>query len=251
MELQFTQTEKGFYVAEFEATADFNLHVERKAIGQVLMYQSTGTGDYALVESVNQLEGKTVFDYDFTALIYPKRIKIVSMSEPTYAVITSEGEVTEYKVQSKSVEVKANGSMVVTPDAGFAYLDAVTVKTNVPSQGGEGGDGKTLEYLDVSSLTTEQKQTLITCIGIYVRLQIEDSTLIQSVVYLLVASWGDSEGRDEAISLVTAFAADKEMLVYKMPGNEMNGYDALESTGLLETYNSLPRMTKEEFYNFN
>lgn len=248
MELQFTQTEKGFYVAEFEATADFNLHVERKAIGQVLMYQSTGTGDYALVEGVKQLEGKTVFDYDFTALIYPKRIKIVSVSEPTYAVITSEGEVTEYKVQSKSVEVTGNGSMVVTPDAGFAYLDAVTVKTNVPSQGG--GEG-TLEYLDVSSLTIEQKNGLIPYIGIFIRLQAEGEAVIQSLPYLCMAVGGNSEVLNETLSLTTAVAVDKEMLLYKIPNDEISVSDFLEDTGLLETYNSLPRITEEEFYNIN
>lgn len=248
MELQFTQTGKGFYVAEFEATADFNLHVERKAIGQVLMYQSTGTGDYALVEGVKQLEGKTVFDYDFTALIYPKRIKIVSMSEPTYAVITSEGEVTEYKVQSKSVEVTGNGSMVVTPDAGFAYLDAVTVKTNVPSQGGE---GESLEYLDVSSLSMEQKQGLIPYVGIFIRLQAEGEAAIQSLPYMCMTVRGNSEALNESLSLTTAVAVDKEMLLYKIPNDEVSVSDFLEDTGLLETYNSLPRMTKEEFYNIN
>lgn len=249
MELQFTQTEKGFYVAEFEATADFNLHVEHKAIGQVLMYQSTGTGDYALIEGVKQLEGKTVFDYDFTALVYPKRIKIVSMSEPTYAIITTDGEVTEYKVQSKSVEVTANGSMVVTPDAGFAYLDAVTVKTNVPSQGG--GEGKTLEYLDVSSLSMEQKNELIPYVGILIRMQNEGEATIQGIPYLCMVVGGNSEALNEYLSFTTAVAVDKEMLLYKIPGHEMSVSKFLEDSGLLDTYNSLPRITEEEFYNIN
>lgn len=238
MELQFTQTEKGFYVAEFEATADFNLHVERKAIGQVLMYQSTGTGDYALVEGVKQLEGKTVFDYDFTALIYPKRIKIVSMSEPTYAVITSEGEVTEYKVQSKSVEVTGNGSMVVTPDAGFAYLDAVTVKTNVPSQGGEGGEFKA-RYFD----TTEVPSDMILGVVSYsVAIKAQKQILFTTTV-------GVTEELDpEAVmwleGVPLALSADEGVMM------DSNFIESLKGV-IAEQGGTLTEITKEEFYNIN
>lgn len=242
MELQFTQTEKGFYVAEFEATADFNLHVERKAIGQVLMYQSTGTGDYALVEGVNQLEGKTVFDYDFTALIYPKRIKIVSMSEPTYAVITSEGEVTEYKVQSKSVEVTGNGSMVVTPDAGFAYLDAVTVKTNVPSQGGDGGEFKA-RYFDTTKVPSDMTLGVI----------LYSVTIKIGKQIMLTSSIQVNEDSVKDIDLKAVMLLEGVPIVSSADESVMLDSDFIESVKgfIAEQGGTLTEITKEEFYNFN
>jgi hypothetical protein len=59
--------------------------------------------------------------------------------------VTTDGEITEIKSQSKEVEVTANGTMDITPDAGFSYLNSVKVKTNVPTSGGGGGGGTELE----------------------------------------------------------------------------------------------------------
>lgn len=70
--------------------------------------------------------------------MYPKYIKIVSKVEPTYAAITTDGEVTEIKTQSKEIEITSNGITNITPDSGFTYLNSVKVKTNVPTSGGGG-----------------------------------------------------------------------------------------------------------------
>lgn len=138
MDLIFTKSETGkSWVAEFEATADFNLHIERDKGGNLMLYQRTNGGGWDIVNDfANPRFG--AIDYDCAALIYPKFIKVVSEVEPTYAAVTSAGEVTEIKSQDKSVEVTANGTIDVTPDAGFAYLNSVKVKTNV-AQSGEGG----------------------------------------------------------------------------------------------------------------
>ena len=81
----------GMYEAEFEATADFNLHIERKAGGRFLIYQKTvENGEYDIVDSVDYQDyrHKTVIDLDMTAAIYPKYIKVVSESEVTMGVVT-------------------------------------------------------------------------------------------------------------------------------------------------------------------
>lgn len=90
MELTFVKN-GNLYEAEFEATADFNLHIERKAGGRFLVYQkSVADGDYDIVDGVVYQEPrhKAVIDLDMTAAIYPKYIKVVSESEVTMGVIT-------------------------------------------------------------------------------------------------------------------------------------------------------------------
>lgn len=79
----------GMYEAEFEATADFNLHIERKAGGRFLVYQkSVADGKYDIVDTIGRLDHKDVIDLDMAALVYPKHIKVASGSEPTIAVVT-------------------------------------------------------------------------------------------------------------------------------------------------------------------
>lgn len=145
MELNFVQSSEVFgkntlaWETEFEATGDFNLHVERNKGGDILVYQRTAGSGYAIVEEFRGMDNKPAIDLDFTSVVYPKFVKIVSESQPTYATITTDGEITEIKSQSKEVEVTANGTINVTPDAGFSYLNSVKVKTNVAQSGGGSG----------------------------------------------------------------------------------------------------------------
>jgi hypothetical protein len=94
MELNFIQSKVIFgkktgYEAEFEATADFNIHIERKHAGGFLVYQKTvADGKYDAVDNVPYQRGSDVIDLDMTALVYPKYIKIVSESEVTMGVVT-------------------------------------------------------------------------------------------------------------------------------------------------------------------
>ena len=76
------------YVAEFEATADFNLHIEREENGVLELHQrgsEEGKYDFAWSAGIN---GRKVVDYDFGALVYPKWIKVVSGSEVVRGEVT-------------------------------------------------------------------------------------------------------------------------------------------------------------------
>lgn len=154
MDLTFNKEGKNF-VAEFEAKADFNLHIERNKGGDILLYVRTQGGGYDIVDDFGVQRHQGVIDYDCTALVYPKWIKIVSEVEPTYAAVVSDGEVTEIKAQSKEIEVTTNGTTEVTPDAGFAYLNKVSVKTNVAQSGG--GSASSWRYFDISKLDNSMK----------------------------------------------------------------------------------------------
>lgn len=93
MELTFTKT-NNLFISEFQVNSDFNLHVEREEHGIFNIFQRTiSSGKYALVNHEQELDNKSVIDYDFTSLIYPKYIKIISSTEPILSEIISEGEV--------------------------------------------------------------------------------------------------------------------------------------------------------------
>lgn len=151
MELTFNKVGKQ-YEAEFELSADANLHIEFKNAAPVKLYQRTAGSGWDLVNDVKNAVGKAT-DVDLTSLIYPKFVKVVCVQEPTYATVTTDGEITEIKSQSKEIEVTANGTTEVTPDAGFSYLSAVKVKTNVAGSG-EGG-GSSEEKMGMVYLTKE------------------------------------------------------------------------------------------------
>lgn len=87
MELTFNKIGNK-YVSEFEVTSDFNLHIERLKGGIINMYQRTSSeGEYSIIDGFD-IDGKSVLDIDFTALIYPKWIKIISEKEPEVGVVT-------------------------------------------------------------------------------------------------------------------------------------------------------------------
>lgn len=89
MEINFTKDGNGF-VSEFEATGDFNLHIEGVPEGSISVYQrGTSYGSYAYVKgSTPYPSAGNVFDYDFSALVYPKYIKVICSTKPTMAVVT-------------------------------------------------------------------------------------------------------------------------------------------------------------------
>lgn len=96
-ELNFTENE-GKYIAKVKVTADFNLHIEREGSGFLnVSVRTTEDGAYDSVKGASFNYADPVVDCDFTGVIYPKYIKIVSKVQPTKAVITSAGEVTEIK----------------------------------------------------------------------------------------------------------------------------------------------------------
>lgn len=92
MELQFEKIGNK-WVAEFEATGNFNLNVKRVKPSSVKVYQKgSANGEYASMASWDSKLAPSVIDYDFSALIYPKFIKVVSESEPIQGIVTMDGE---------------------------------------------------------------------------------------------------------------------------------------------------------------
>ena len=87
MELTFTK-DGDKYVASFAVTSDFNIHIEKSG-GRVVLFQSSiENGEYDYVSGATIADTDGVFDSDFTALIYPKYIKMVADVMPTKAVVT-------------------------------------------------------------------------------------------------------------------------------------------------------------------
>jgi hypothetical protein len=87
MELTFTKVGDK-YVAQFTVTSDFNIHIEKSG-GRIVLFQSSienGSYDYVSGATIADTDG--VFDSDFTALIYPKYIKMTADVMPTKAVVT-------------------------------------------------------------------------------------------------------------------------------------------------------------------
>ena len=94
MTLTFTQ-ENGLYVAEFEATAPFSIHLERPRGGFINMLQrSVDSGTFVAVKNFNPNYNATqVIDADCgQGAVYPKWIRIESAVEPSVAEVTFESE---------------------------------------------------------------------------------------------------------------------------------------------------------------
>lgn len=91
MELQFNKVGSR-WEAEFEATGNFNLHIERKKAGGLAIYQKASADDKYATDSSWSDNAPAVVNKDFSMLIYPKMIKVTSRSEPIQGIVTMEGE---------------------------------------------------------------------------------------------------------------------------------------------------------------
>jgi hypothetical protein len=255
------------YVAEFKVEADFNLHIEKDKNGHITLYQRTSEGGkYALLEEFGYQDGKLVYESDAAGLIYPKYIKVVSAVLPTYAVVTSAGEVTEIKSQTKEIEVTANGTTEVTPDTGFAYLNSVKVKTNV-AQSGEGGSASSVEYLDVSGVDEYIKQTLL-LFSLYAKVPHDviidmseggnQSTITLNASIVPSSQHSSIMGKlgmtsvhiGTFLSGITALGFDFSQKIV-MQGQTMTLNEYFTMLGGKEMIDAIPRITEEEFYSFN
>ena len=79
----------GAYVAEFVATTNFNLHIEKTDGGGLFFYQkSIYDGNYAPIKGIEFGKHDYCLDEDFSGVVYPKYIKIVSNTMPEVAVVT-------------------------------------------------------------------------------------------------------------------------------------------------------------------
>lgn len=104
MELTFNNCQPGLWISEFEVTQDFNLHIERVDSGYLYIKQrSTPKGLFDNIKGASFDHADPVVDVDFVGTIYPKYIQILSKVEPTYAEVTSNGEVTQ--IGTKKVKI--------------------------------------------------------------------------------------------------------------------------------------------------
>lgn len=240
MNLQFTN-KGGNFVSEFEVTSDFNLHIEGVRLSDMHIYQKTAGGSYAKVTDFpSERSQDRVADFDFASLVYPKFIKVVCATEPTYAEIATDGEVTEIKSQSKEVEITANGVTEIAPDAGFGYLSGVKVNVNVPqSGGGESGgggtpSGGTLRFYSITNpdnlnMTTEYLMPSFAK---------ANGMIIPAVLAYAAGMW-DS---------VSAVASDVAGKIY-MGGSWRNLGELLDNNASFNESLGYIEITEEEFYN--
>ena len=235
--------EGGNWVAYFKAEADFALHIERDEAGVMSMEQSTTGGGYAVVEDfpARSRYGRA-FDYEFSGLVYPKFIRITSTSEPTFAEVISNGEVTELKFQEKVVEITSNGTTAIAPDAGFAAMTNVQLKVNVPTSGEGGGGSSKVRYLNVEALIDMNLN--------------QASALLARFPGLLAVK---AKSKDlTAIAPFAAFGSESyEGITSAAILDNFRGF--IEDTNDINSSDLIPQMlqfgcveiTEEEFYNLN
>lgn len=251
MELTFNKTGE-LYVAEFKADKEFSLHIERmNGLGSIKMQQNGAEGGkYADVEDFEASNStKPVIEYDSGAFVAPKWIRIESSVLPTYAAITTEGDVVEIKSQAKVVEITSNGTTSVEPDAGFGYLSGVNVSVNVPQGGGgesgEGGSGsRNVEYLDFTT-NSENIAILEAIIGFVsqIRFIFNETTFVLSG--LAAVQFGG-----EIFNTLQYASIDRDAKFVNQNGvHTFDGFISSFPDEIRQMYDSIPRLTEEEFYN--
>lgn len=248
MELTFRK-EGSKYIAEFSATADFNLHLEREVGGFLYVSQRTSaSGQYDSIKGGDFAPKDKVVDYDFTALVYPKFIKVVSEVEPSYAAVVSDGEVTEIKSQSKEIEVTSNGTTVVEPDAGFAYLNKVSVKTNVEGQGGGGSVGVKYTYYDfrgwMDNGQPPMAMQMILATGAFVNIKRPDKDNAIMPIYGFLQQFSQT-----GLAYIKGLAIDYNAPFKAETGVLTNTREYILGLGVSESdLSALKEITEEEFY---
>lgn len=90
MEITFSKS-GGSWISEFQVSGAFNLHLEGVYEGNVSVYQrGTASGAYSYVKgSTPSQPAGNVYDSDFSALVYPKYIKVVCATKPSVSVVTT------------------------------------------------------------------------------------------------------------------------------------------------------------------
>lgn len=239
MEITFEKVNNE-YIAEFEITTDSNLHIEKKCASSTKLYQRTNGGGWDLVDETKNMQG-AVDDFDLSALVYPKFIKVVCNAEPLYAEVTTSGEVTEIKSQSKEIEVTSNGTTEVTPDAGFAYLNSVKVKTNVPTSGGGGGSASSWRYFAISGFTEISE---LSSFGVMmVKLQAGGVTVVLSAAYVAVPGIQPNMCVAYGVDMFAKTNSYGDFITWGEAYQKISP-ETFERYGIVE-------ITEEEFYNLN
>lgn len=212
MEIKFEQ-QGLLYVAEFEVASNCNLHIERESRGAFTIAQrGTKQGKYAYITDENY-DDRTIIDVDMLGNIYPKYIKITSASKPTYAEVN-------FAEQGGGGNSGGGG--------GFTYFDVSGIDLNSPI-----GD-----IITNVSIVKVIVKTGMPEMGVN-----EGDILILPIMYFIELC--------SALSLTTiAFGVALQERVVVL-GQSSTLEENIKNDIGEEAYNSLPRITKEEFYNLN
>lgn len=136
-------------------------------------------------------------------------------------------QVFDSTLQTKEVEVSEDTT--IKADEGFLGLKEVSVKVT-----GGGGSASSVEYIDVSSLTLEDKGIIVMASSL-AKISADLSILPPG----LAIAVGDSISA-EKIEQVSAVAVDLSVVIY-VGGTKMTLMDLL-------AWSSIPRITEAEFY---
>lgn len=85
MTLTFTDSGNGYYVASATVEKDFNLHLEFGQASYIQVYKST---IYGKQKALWYSDTESVFDEDFSNVVYPKYLEIRTTLEPFEGTIT-------------------------------------------------------------------------------------------------------------------------------------------------------------------
>lgn len=148
----------------------------------------------------------------------------------------------DIKIQDKEIEITSNGTTKVTPDAGFNYLNSVSVKTNVEGQGGTITDD--MLYVNVASdpdyYHDDVKQACMNAAVIKI--------ISEGVTCIVPAGAADAAGLIGTDN-VLAFAYHANDPVVAPGISEAAGMEIKTLQDLYKlTYSRAKYITKEEFY---
>lgn len=142
------------------------------------------------------------------------------------------GEVFDSTLQTKEIEITQSGTTEIVADADFLALKKVNLNVNV--QGG----GGSVEYLDVSGLDNDL-QTMLLSYSAMVR------AIVDGAIYIIPSI--NAYQQNIATSKIKAVGVAWEQSVY-MSVSGMPKMTIKEVLTMMTNIDSLPRLTKEEFY---
>ena len=145
--------------------------------------------------------------------------------------------------QDKVVDITENGTTEVVADSEFTGLGKVTINTEV--SGGESG-GSTIEYLDISGV---EDKTIVFEWATSARLVIPQYAIIVAPVGRMVETI-----KNVGYDYVEAIGVDTSSMVAIRQGEDalsITMAEYISMSGNSELFNSLPRLTKEQFYSLD
>lgn len=122
-------TENGTHDVTANASVDVNVPIPEGYIQPSGSITVTENGEYDVTEKANVVVAVPDKSEDLDAVIAEQRELIDELSE---ALDNKAGGGTSTPTQEKTVEITANGTTVITPDAGYA-LSKVTANVSIPS----------------------------------------------------------------------------------------------------------------------